>query len=60
MFHSALKKDTEKVVLLEVKDLIQIIVKFRTGNILCTFLSIKHPFEGHGISIMTTIVLIEK
>ena len=60
MFHSAFKKDTEKVVLLEEKGLIQIIVKFRAGNILCTFLSIKHTFEGHEISIMKTIVLIKK
>ena len=58
MFHSAFKKDTEKVVLLEVKGLIQIIVKFRAEKILRTFLSIKHPFEGHDIAIMKTIVLI--
>ena len=39
MFHSALKKDTEKVVLLEVKGFIQIIAKFRAEKILCSFLS---------------------
>ena len=38
MFHSAFKKDAKKFVLLEVKDLIQIIVKFRAENIWCTFL----------------------
>ena len=39
MFHSAFKEDIEKVVLLEVKALIQIIVKFKAEKILCTFLS---------------------
>ena len=39
MFHSAFKKDTAKVVLLKVKGLTQIIVKFRSEKILCTFLS---------------------
>ena len=58
MLHSAFKKDTEKVVLLEVKGLIQIIVKFKAEKNLCTFLSIKHPFKGHEISITKTIVLI--
>ena len=39
-FHSTFKKDdTEKVVLLEVKGLIQIIIKFRAEKSLCTFLS---------------------
>ena len=37
MFHSAFKKDTEKVVLLEVKGLIKIVAKFRDEKILCTF-----------------------
>ena len=37
MFHSAFKKDTEKVVLLEVKGLIKIAAKFRDEKILCTF-----------------------
>ena len=60
LFHSAFKKDTEKVLLLEVKGLIQIIMKFRAEKILCTFLSIKHPFQGHEISIMKTILLIKK
>ena len=39
MFHSVFEKDTEKVVLLEVKGLTQIIVKFRAVKVLCTFLS---------------------
>ena len=45
MFHSAFKKDTDKVVLglevrlrLEVKGLIKIIEKFRAEKTLCTFL----------------------
>ena len=38
MSHSALKKDTKKVVLLEVKCLIQVIVKLRAQNVLFTFL----------------------
>ena len=33
------KKETEKIVLLQMKGLIQIIVKFRTEKYLCTFLS---------------------
>ena len=45
------KKETEKIVLLQMKGLIQIIVKFRTKKICArTFLSIikhKHPLEGH-------------
>ena len=41
MFHSALKRILKScvILLLEVKDLIQIIVKFRAEKILCTFLS---------------------
>ena len=39
MLHSAFDKGTKKVVLLEVKDLIQIIVKFKAEKILRTFLS---------------------
>ena len=39
MFHSVFEKNSEKVVLLEVKGLIQIIVKFRAEKVLCTFLS---------------------
>ena len=54
MFHSAFKKDTEKVVLLEVKGLMQVIVKFRAEKILFMFLLIKHRFEGHEISITKT------
>ena len=38
MSDSAFKKDTKKVVLLEVKCLIQVIVKFRAENVLFTFL----------------------
>ena len=34
----SLKKETEKIVFLQVKGLIQIIVKFRTEKYLCTFL----------------------
>ena len=39
MFHSAFKKFTWKGLLLEVKGLIQIIVKFRAEKVLCMFLS---------------------
>ena len=46
MFHSAFKKDTEKVVLLVVKGLIQIIVRFRAENFLRTFLSPKILLRG--------------
>ena len=45
MFHSALKKDSEKVVLLEVKVLIKIIVRLMSEKILCTFLSPSIPFN---------------
>ena len=38
MSDSAFKKDTKKVVSLEVKCLIQVIVKFRAENVLFTFL----------------------
>ena len=42
------RKDTEKTVLLQVKLLIEIIVKFRAEKNLCTFVSCtKHPFEVH-------------
>ena len=62
MFHSAFKKDTEKAVLgikLEVKGLIKIIKKFKAEKTLCTFLSHHQTsFEGYGISITKTIVLI--
>ena len=34
-----LKNDAEKVVLLQVKGVMQIIVKFRAGKFCCTFLS---------------------
>ena len=51
------KKDTEKIVLLQVKGLIQIIVKLRAEKSLCTFLSsTKHPFEEHGMLRIKTIV----
>ena len=39
MFYSAFEKDTEKVVLSEVKGLIQIIVKVKAENVLRKFLS---------------------
>ena len=46
IFH--LKKDTEKVVLLQVKGVIQIIVKFRAKRFSCMFLSCtKNTAEGH-------------
>ena len=39
MFHSAFKKFTWKGLLLEVKGLIQIIIRFRAEKVLCMFLS---------------------
>ena len=54
--NTSFKKDTEKVVLLLVKDLIQIIVKFRAKKLLCMFLSCtKYPIEGHKILCMKTV-----
>ena len=48
---------TEKNVLLQVKGLIQIMVKFRAKKILCTLPSpTKHPFKGHKISCTKTIM----
>ena len=43
------KKDTEieKVVLLQVKDLIQLIVKFGLKKFCARFSSTEHPFEGY-------------
>ena len=60
MFNSAFKKDAEKVVLLllEVKGLIQIIVKFRADKNFVYVSITKHPFEGHEILITKTIVII--
>ena len=46
VFHSAFKKDTEKVALLEVKGLIHIILKFMTEKKLCSFLSSDILFRG--------------
>ena len=46
MFHSAYKKGTEKVVLLEVEGLIQIIVKFWAEEIVCVFVSLKILLRG--------------
>ena len=61
MFHSAFAKDTEKVVLLEVKGLIKITVKFRAKKKCFVYVSVtKHPFEGHEMLITKTIVLIWK
>ena len=37
MFHSSFEKDTENIVLLEVKGLIQIIFRFRAEKVLCAF-----------------------
>ena len=57
IFH--FKKDTRKVVLLQVKGLIQITVKFRAEKNLRTFLVLsytKHLFEGHEMSCTKTIV----
>ena len=43
---SLFKKETEKILLLQVKGLIQVIVEFRTEKKLCTFLSsISHPLR---------------
>ena len=39
------KKETENMVFLQVKDLIHIIVKFRTKNICILLSSTSHPFE---------------
>ena len=52
------KNDTEKIVLiLQMKDLMQIFLKFRAEKILCRFLlSTKHPFEGHEILCTKTTV----
>ena len=60
MFNSAIKKDAEKVVLLllEVKGLIQIIVKFRADKHFVYVSITKHPFEGHKTLITKTIVVI--
>ena len=48
---SYFKKKIEKIVLLQVKDLIQMIVKFMTEKIYLhiSLSSTKHPFEGHDI-----------
>ena len=57
MIFESVKKDTGKAVLLQVKDLKQIIVKFRAENILHTFLfGTKHPFEVHKILSMKAVV----
>ena len=54
-FIQHLKKNSEGY-LLEVKDLIQIIVKVRTGKFFCTFLS--PNIDRHEISVSKTTVLI--
>ena len=48
---SYFKKKIEKIVLLQVKDLIQMIVRFMTEKIYLhiSLSSTKHPFEGHDI-----------
>ena len=57
MIFESVKKDTGKAVLLQVKDLKQIIVKFRAENILHTFIfGTKHPFEVHKILSMKAVV----
>ena len=51
MGNTSFKKKTEKIVSLQVKALIQIIVKIKTEKKLCSFLSCtRHPlWEGHKI-----------
>ena len=57
MFNISFKEDIEKVVLLQVKVMIQIIVKFRAEQILCPFLlCTKHHLEGRKIVSTKTIV----
>ena len=57
MIFQSIKKDTEKAVLLQVKDLKQSIVKFRAEKIFCMFLfGTKYPFKAHKISSMKTVV----
>ena len=57
MIFQSIKKDTEKAVLLQVKDLKQSIVKFRVEKIFCMFLfGTKYPFKVHKISSMKTVV----
>ena len=52
-----LKRIPTENVLIKMKELMKIIVRFMAENILCTFLSSsKHPFEGHEISDTRTIV----
>ena len=55
---NSFKNDTEKVVLLQVKVIINsIIVKSKAEKVLCTFVSCtKHPIEGHEI-LCTKIVI---
>ena len=51
-------KKTENIVLLQIKRLMQIIVKFRTVKYLCTFLSssTKILLEGHTLNIVNQIL----
>ena len=60
MFHSAFYKDRywkgSVILLLEMKGLIQIIVKFRAEKIFMYISTTKHPFEGHKIPVMETSV----
>ena len=58
-FHSSFKKSSEKDVLLEVKGLIQIMVKFRAETILRLFLSTNIYLRGTKYQ-LKTIVLIWK
>ena len=45
-----------KVVFLQVKGLINVIAKFRAENLLQSFVSTKHPYEGQEILCTKTIV----
>ena len=57
MIFQSIKKDTEKAVLLQVKDLKQSIVKFRAEKIFCMFLfGTKYPFKVHKILSMKAVV----
>ena len=52
-----LKRIPTENVLIQMKELMKIIIRFMARNILCKFLSSsKHHFEGHEISDMKTIV----
>ena len=60
IFH--FKKETEKIVLLQMKGLIQIIGKFKTEKVsLHVSLSFtKHPFQGHKIFCTMCVAIVSK